>query len=101
MNDMIKIDDYKLLLKLNEIGTIHGTAKEILISQPAVSQRLKFIEDYFSETIFIRTPKKLVLTPSGETILRHAEQVVTAELDIKDKLAQSSAVVQGTLSIAC
>lgn len=98
---MIRIDDYKLLLKLNDIGTIRGTAKEILISQPAVSQRLKFIEEYFSETIFIRTPKKLVLTPSGEMILTHATQVVAAEQNIKNKLAQSSTEVQGTLSIAC
>src|SRR5699024_4214841 len=98
---MIRIDDYKLLLTLNDIGTIRGTAKEILISQPAVSQRLKFIEEYFSETIFIRTPKKLVLTPSGEMILTHATQVVAAEQNIKNKLAQSSTEVQGTLSIAC
>ncbi|HLR74892.1 MAG TPA: LysR family transcriptional regulator [Virgibacillus sp.] len=97
----MRIDDYKLLLKLNDIGTIRGTAKEILISQPAVSQRLKFIEEYFSETIFIRTPKKLVLTPSGEMILTHATQVVAAEQNIKNKLAQSSTEVQGTLSIAC
>src|SRR5690625_3771091 len=98
---MIKIDDYKLLLTLNKVGTIRGAAKEVLISQPAVSQRLRFIEDYFSEQIFIRTPKKLVLTPKGEIILEHAKQVVAREQKIKNELAQTSADVHGTLSIAC
>ncbi|MFD1171983.1 LysR family transcriptional regulator [Oceanobacillus picturae] len=97
----MKIDDYALLLKLNEIGTIRGTAKAILISQPAVTQRLKYIEEYFGEAIFIRTPKRLLLTPSGEMILEHAFQVVHGEQDIKNKLASSSKEVQGTLSIAC
>ncbi|HLR80266.1 MAG TPA: LysR family transcriptional regulator [Bacillota bacterium] len=97
----MKIDDYKLLLKLNEVGTIRGTAKAILISQPAVTQRLKFIESYFGETIFIRTPKQLVLTPSGEIILKHAKEVIERERMIKNLLAQSSKDVQGTLSIAC
>ncbi len=97
----LKIDDYALLLKLNEIGTIRGTAKAILISQPAVTQRLKYIEEYFGEAIFIRTPKRLLLTPSGEMILEHAFQVVHSEQDIKNKLASSSKEVQGTLSIAC
>lgn len=97
----LKIDDYALLLKLNEIGTIRGTAKAILISQPAVTQRLKYIEEYFGEAIFIRTPKRLLLTPSGEMILEHAFQVVHGEQDIKNKLASSSKEVQGTLSIAC
>lgn len=97
----MKIEDYELLLKLNEIGTIRGTAKTILISQPAVTQRLKYIEDYFGEMIFIRTPKSLVLTPSGEIILEHAKKVVEAELTLKNRLSSSSKEVQGTLSIAC
>jgi len=97
----MKISDYELLLKLNEIGTIRGTAKKILISQPAVTQRLKFIENYFNEKIFIRRPKQLVLTSSGELILNHAREVIEREQSIKNKLAVNSKEVQGTLSIAC
>lgn len=97
----MKIDDYELLLKLNEIGTIRGTAKVILISQPAVTQRLKYIEDHFGEQIFIRTSKRLKLTPIGELILQHAKEVVEKEQALLNKLAQSSKEVQGTLSIAC
>lgn len=97
----MKISDYELLIQLNEIGTVRGTAKAVLISQPAVSQRLKLIEDYFGEKIFIRTSKRLQLTPSGEMILQHAKEVVQRELEFKNKLAQSSSEVRGTLSIAC
>ncbi|MBP1968164.1 DNA-binding transcriptional LysR family regulator [Virgibacillus natechei] len=97
----MKIEDYALLLSLNKIGTIRGTAKSILISQPAVTQRLKYIEDYFGQAIFIRTPKRLVLTPSGEMILSHAALVIDQEQKIKNALAESSKEVQGTLSIAC
>lgn len=97
----MKIDDYSLLLQLHEVGTIRGTARKILISQPAVTQRLKYIEDFFGESIFIRTSKKLILTPPGEIILKHAKNVIAGEIDIKNKLSQSSDDVQGTLSIAC
>lgn len=97
----MKISDYELLIQLAEIGTVRGTAKAILISQPAVSQRLKYIEQYFEEKIFIRTAKRLQLTPSGELILAHAKEVVNRELEIKNKLAASSKEVRGTLSIAC
>ncbi|HLR62179.1 MAG TPA: LysR family transcriptional regulator [Lentibacillus sp.] len=97
----MKIDDYELLLKLKEIGTIRGTAKAILISQPAVTQRLKYIEEYFGEPIFIRTSKSLVLTPTGEMIMEHARNVIKEEKAIKNTLAQSSGEVQGSLAIAC
>lgn len=97
----MKIEDYELLLKLNKIGTIRGTAKVVLISQPAVSQRLKIIEAYFNEKIFIRTAKKLILTPSGEDILNHAQKLIEKEYALLNKLSESSKKVQGTLSIAC
>lgn len=97
----MKIDDYNLLLKLNDIGTVRGTAKAILISQPAVSQRLKYIETYFSEQIFIRTSKRLRLTPSGEIILQHAKEVMEREKQLENALSEASEEVSGTLSIAC
>ncbi|GAB4072407.1 LysR family transcriptional regulator [Barrientosiimonas marina] len=97
----MKIDDYALLLKLNEVGTIRGTAKAVLISQPAVTQRLKYIEDYFGGAIFIRTSKSLLLTPAGEMILQHARKVMDEENTIMNALAESSGDVQGRLSIAC
>lgn len=97
----MKIDDYNLLIKLNEIGTVRGTAKAVLISQPAVSQRLKFIETYFGVQIFIRTSKRLKPTPSGEIILKHAAEVVLRERKVANKLSESREEVSGTLSIAC
>src|SRR5690625_2387554 len=98
---LMKIEDYALLLKLQEIGTIRGTAKVVLISQPAVSQRLKFIEEYFGVQIFVRTPKQLLLTPSGEIIIKHAKKVMEEEQELKNKLVKMSEEIQGTLSIAC
>ncbi|MCM3739108.1 LysR family transcriptional regulator [Oceanobacillus luteolus] len=97
----MKISDYELLIKLDEIGTIRGTAKVVLISQPAVTQRLKYIEEYFGEQIFLRTAKRLKLTPAGEIILSHAREVIKREEELLNRLAQSSEEVQGTLSIAC
>lgn len=97
----MRIDDYEMLLKLHEIGTIRGTAKEILISQPAVTQRLKYIESYFGEAIFIRTSKRLLPTPAGERIIQHAKELIEKEYLFKNRLAETGEEIRGTLSIAC
>lgn len=97
----MKMEDYALLIKLNEIGSIRKAAKEVMISQPAVSQRLKHIESYFGVDIFIRSQKRLTATPSGEIILKHAKQMLKAEQQLKDELSLSRDDVGGTLSIAC
>ncbi len=96
----MRMDDYEILLKLYEIGTIRGTAKAILISQPAVTQRLKYMENYFGETIFIRTSKRLLPT-AGERVIQHAKEMVEKEHLFKNRLAETGEEIQGTLSIAC
>lgn len=43
----MKIDDYRLLITLDETKTLRKAAEILYISQPAVTQRLKAIESSF------------------------------------------------------
>lgn len=43
----MKIDDYRLLITLDETKTLRKAAEILYISQPAVTQRLKAIEAAF------------------------------------------------------
>ncbi|GEN55446.1 LysR family transcriptional regulator [Halobacillus faecis] len=95
----MKIEDYQLLLDLNQCRTIRKTAKSILISQPAITQRLKYIEEHLGGKIFLRTPKGLLPTPFGEVVLTHAENVLDQEDMLQEKLAQVEGKVAGTLSL--
>nr|WP_255534859.1 LysR family transcriptional regulator [Halobacillus sp. GSS1] len=95
----VKIDDYQLLIDLNQYRTIRKTAKSILISQPAITQRLKYIEEHLGGQIFLRTSKGLLPTPFGEVVLTHAEHMLEQETVLKEKLAQVEGKVAGTLSI--
>lgn len=95
----MKLEDYQLLLDLNEYGTLRSTAKKVLISQPALTQRLKYIEEQLGGLIFLRTPKKLVSTPFGEIVLDHAATVISREQELRERLVRSKGKVAGTLSI--
>ncbi|UOR10445.1 LysR family transcriptional regulator [Halobacillus amylolyticus] len=95
----MKIEDYRLLLQLCKYKTIRSTAKKVLISQPAITQRLKYIEDYFGVNIFVRTPKQLILTAAGEQIIKHAEKMLSQETRLHNELMESKGKVGGTLSL--
>ncbi|MFD2923315.1 LysR family transcriptional regulator [Halobacillus naozhouensis] len=95
----MRIDDYQLLLNLREHKTIRATAKKILLSQPAITQRLKYIEEYFSVKVFLRTPKQLIVTAAGEQIIKHAEQLLFQETRLHHQLIKSVDEVTGTLSL--
>lgn len=95
----MKIDDYKLLVTIKNVGTIRGAAKELLISQPAISQRLKQIEEQWDQTIFIRTHKNVIVTPVGEKIIAFGEQLLIGEEKLLDDISKISNTVNGRLSL--
>ncbi|WP_101846754.1 LysR family transcriptional regulator [Halobacillus sp. Marseille-P3879] len=95
----MKLEDYNLLVQLHRYQTIRATARNILISQPAITQRLKYIEECLGVDIFIRTSKGLVLTAEGEIVLEHARTILSAEQSLHHHLLRSRETVGGTLSL--
>ena len=74
----MKIDDYRLLITLDETKTLRKAAEILYISQPAVTQRLKAIEAAFGVEIFIRT-KNSSSTTEGSMIIEHARDMLKRE----------------------
>lgn len=60
---------YHVALSLN----FSAAAKQLFISQSAVSQAIKTLEKKLGQTLFRRSTKRVQLTPEGETLMRHIE----------------------------
>ncbi len=97
----MKIDDYRLLITLDETKTLRKAAEILYISQPAVTQRLKAIESAFGVEIFIRTKKQLITTTEGSMIIEHARDMLKRERLFFDKIQAHIGEVNGTISIGC
>ena len=97
----MKIDDYRLLITLDETKTLRKAAEILYISQPAVTQRLKAIEAAFGVEIFIRTKKQLITTTEGSMIIEHARDMLKRERLFFDKIQAHIGEVNGTISIGC
>lgn len=92
-------EDDKLLITIQNVGTIRGAAKELLISQPAISKRLMQLEEYWGEQIFIRTHKRVIITPAGEKILGLAKKRIQDQKLLRDEISTLSNKVSGRLSL--
>jgi LysR family glycine cleavage system transcriptional activator len=51
-------------------------AEELFVSQAAVSQQMRQLENVLSIKLFVRTGRKMLLTPSGETLYESAHQAL-------------------------
>ena len=56
----MKIDDYRLLITLDETKTLRKAAEILYISQPAVTQRLKAIEHLELRFLFVQKNSSLL-----------------------------------------
>ena len=97
----MKIEDYRLITTLDETKTLRKAAEMLYISQPAVTQRLKAIENAFGVDIFIQTKKQLITTTEGSMIIEHAKDMLNRERLFLDKMQAHIGEVNGTISIGC
>ncbi|MBE8741515.1 LysR family transcriptional regulator, partial [Aeromonas veronii] len=69
--------DYKLLRALDAVlqeQNFDRAAKSLHITQSAISQRIKQLEQQFAEPLLIRS-QPLLATPLGQKLLAHYRQV--------------------------
>ena len=52
---------------VSRLGSVSKAAEELCVSQGAVSQQLRNLEDYLDRELFIRTPNSFRLSEEGET----------------------------------
>lgn len=72
----INYELYKVFYYVASTLSFSEASKQLFISQSAVSQSIKSLEKKLGQTLFIRSTKKVRLTPEGETLLRHIEPAI-------------------------
>lgn len=75
------------LLKVVETGNYTKAAKLLGLTQPAISQHIKGIEDEYGTKVFERVGNTFILTRDGEIIVEYARSMVALTQKLKDELA--------------
>lgn len=72
----------QLILTILAEGSISGAAQKLFISQPALSQSLKTIEQEINTPIFVRGTNPIRLTYAGKKLVETARQIVILEKNL-------------------
>jgi DNA-binding transcriptional LysR family regulator len=98
----MKINNLGLLAFYHAAMKLHMTEAASLlgITQSALSQRIKALEDDLETTLFIREGKSLSLTDAGEDLLKFCHSQMSLEGELLSKLRSDKGEVAGILRIA-
>lgn len=72
----INYELYKVFYHVATTLSFSEASKQLFISQSAVSQSIKTLEKKLEQTLFIRSTKRVQLTPEGQILLRHIEPAI-------------------------
>ena len=95
----VKLELYRIFKEVAEAGNISLAAKNLFISQSAVSQSIKQLETELQVRLFARSPRGVALTSEGQLLYDYVRSAITLLQTGEDKLSQTRELLTGTLSI--
>lgn len=95
----INYELYKVFYHVAVTLSFSEASKQLFISQSAVSQSIKVLEKKLNQTLFIRSTKKVQLTPEGEILLKHIEPAMNLIKKGENQLLEANTLNGGQLRI--
>ena len=95
----VKLELYRVFQEVARMGNISAAAQNLFISQSAVSQSIKQLEEQLQVRLFSRSTRGVVLTSEGKLLLDYVSHGLGLIQCGEEKLAQSRQLLTGELII--
>lgn len=95
----INYELYKVFYYVATSLSFSEASKQLYISQSAVSQSIKTLEKKLDQPLFIRSTKKVQLTPAGQILLKHIEPAMNLIRRGENQLLDTGSLGLGQLHI--
>ena len=94
----IEIRHLQMVTAVAASGSVTQAARDLHLTQSAVSHQLRAIEAWLGTPLFLRLGKRMVVTPAGGRVLETARRVLhdikTAEEDVRRQGAGEASVIR-------
>ncbi len=95
----INFELYKIFYTVAKAGSFSSAARALFISQSAVSQSIKSLEEKTGCALFIRGPKNIQLTDAGKMLFSHVEQAYSLLKAAEGKMLEMQSLGFGEIKI--
>lgn len=85
---MDRLDSYRIFYEVAKVGNLTKAGEKLYISQPAISQVIKKMEDQLKAKLFIRNKNGVILTRFGSEVFKNVERAMLS-FNAIDCLAES------------
>ncbi|MBR1867631.1 MAG: LysR family transcriptional regulator [Clostridia bacterium] len=98
---MVNLELYRVFYTVAKVGSLTKAAEELYISQPAVSQAIKQLEQQLGGKLFNRVSRGMVLTDTGgKQVFEIVEKAIKMLDSAEDRFKEIKNIATGTLTIS-
>jgi Transcriptional regulator len=90
---------YKFFLQVAKSGSISSAARQLYVTQPAVSSGIMQLENALNAKLFFRTSRGITLTPEGQLLYEYVNSGLTFLEAGEDKLRDISGLNGGLMRV--
>ncbi len=95
----VKLEQYKVFYAVAKHGSFSEAAKNLYITQSAVSQQIRSLENELGVMLFARGRKGAMLTPHGELLFGFAQRSIEEIENAENLFARMKTLDEGSLRI--
>lgn len=97
---MIEPRHLRVLRAVARTGSFSAAARELGLTQPAVSQQMKALEHSVGTPLLVRGPREMRLTEAGEALVRHAVGILAGLTAAEEEVAAIAGLRAGRVRLA-
>jgi DNA-binding transcriptional LysR family regulator len=95
----MKVEQIKAFHKVAATGSFTKAARELFLTQSAVSQQIRTLENEIGGRLFDRSGKNIRLTGEGEVLLTYAERLFDLHEEIETLFGSLSTLQKGKIAV--
>lgn len=95
----MELRQLRYFVGIADTGRFSDASKTLFISQSAVSQQIKALEDELETQLFVRQPHSVALTESGQQLLPLARRILKGVSDCYERISDLKGLLCGELNI--
>jgi len=95
----MEIRQLRAFVAIAEAGTFTAAAQRVHVTQAAISMQIRQLENELGAKLFVRAPRRVVLTEAGEQLLQRARHILRDHDAAVDEVAELAGAQRGRLRI--
>jgi DNA-binding transcriptional LysR family regulator len=81
MSRLLSSDALQTMITLADEGSFQRAAEKRNLTQAAISQQVRKLEEQLDQAVFRKAGRRMVLTEAGQLLVEHARKIVAAQQD--------------------